>query len=404
MAIKETLTRVCDIYSDMQAYGGKTVRIGGWVKTIRSSNAFGFIELNDGTCFKNIQIVFESDIIDNYKEVSKLNISASIIAEGVLELTPNAKQPFELKAKTVEITGESTPEYPIQPKRHSFEFLRSVAHLRPRANTFNAVFRVRSVAAQGIHRFFADKGFVYVNTPIITASDCEGAGEMFRVTTLDMDNPPRDDKGNIDYSKDFFGKSANLTVSGQLEAECFALAYSNVYTFGPTFRAENSNTARHAAEFWMIEPEIAFADLDDYMTLAEEMTKYVIKYVLDRPAVLSALPGVTSAEEVKKVLEYYKASDEDKDYSIIGTATPSEAVGRCVYCNHCAPCPVGINVSLVNKYYDLAKLGDALAADHYKKLSLHAGDCVQCGSCNSRCPFKVNQTDRMLEIKDYFGF
>ena len=282
MAIKETLTRVCDIYADPQNFGGKTVRLGGWIKTIRSSNAFGFIELNDGTYFKNVQIVFENDIIDNYKAVAKLNIPASIIAEGVLELTPDAKQPFELKARNIEITGESTPDYPIQPKRHSFEFLRSIAHLRPRANTFNAVFRVRSVAAQGIHRFFADKGFVYVNTPIITANDCEGAGEMFRVTTLDMNNPPRDDKGNVDFSKDFFGKSTNLTVSGQLEGECFALAYSNIYTFGPTFRAENSNTPRHAAEFWMIEPEIAFADLEDYMSLAEEMTKYVIKYVLER--------------------------------------------------------------------------------------------------------------------------
>ena len=282
MAIKGTLTRVTDIYSDPAAFGGKTVRLGGWVKTIRSSNAFGFLELNDGTCFKNLQVVFESDKIDNYKEVAKLNVSASVIASGVLELTPGAKQPFELKAAEIEICGASTPDYPIQPKKHSFEFLRTVAHLRPRANTFNAVFRVRSVAAQGIHRFFADKGFVYVNTPIITASDAEGAGEMFRVTTLDINEPPRTENGSVDYSQDFFGKSTNLTVSGQLEAGCFALAYSNVYTFGPTFRAENSNTPRHAAEFWMIEPEIAFADLEDDMALAEEMTKYVIKYVLDR--------------------------------------------------------------------------------------------------------------------------
>ncbi len=282
MAIKETLTRVCDIFANPESFGGKTIRLGGWVKTIRSSNAFGFIALNDGTYFTNIQVVFENDIIDNYNEVAKLNVGASVIAEGVLELTPEAKQPFELKAKVIEITGESTPDYPIQNKRHTFEFLRSVAHLRPRANTFNAVFRVRSVAAQGIHKFFAEKGFVYVHTPIITASDCEGAGEMFRVTTLDLNDLPRDDKGNIDYSKDFFGKSANLTVSGQLEGECLALAFSNIYTFGPTFRAENSYTPRHAAEFWMIEPEIAFADLDDYMSLAEEMTKYVINYVLEK--------------------------------------------------------------------------------------------------------------------------
>ena len=282
MAIKETLTRVCDIIADPQTFGGKTVRLGGWVRSIRSSNAFGFIALNDGTHFNTIQIVFENGIIDNYNDIAKLNIGASVIAEGVLELTPDAKQPFELKAKSIEITGESTPDYPIQNKRHTFEFLRSVAHLRPRANTFNAVFRVRSVAAQGIHRFFADKGFVYVHTPLITASDCEGAGEMFHVTTLDINNPPRDDKGNVDYSQDFFGKPTSLTVSGQLNGECFALAYSNIYTFGPTFRAEKSYTPRHAAEFWMIEPEIAFADLDDYMSLAEEMTKYVIRYVLER--------------------------------------------------------------------------------------------------------------------------
>ena len=282
MAIKETLTQVKDIFAESEKYSEKTVKIGGWIRTIRSSNAFGFIELNDGTCFKNIQIVLESDKLENYKEIAKLNIAASIMATGVIKLTPDAKQPLEMKAVKIEVAGESTPEYPIQPKKHSFEFLRSVAHLRPRANTFNAVFRVRSVAAQGIHRFFADRGFVYVNTPLITASDCEGAGEMFRVTTLDMANPPKTDDGKVDYSKDFFGKAANLTVSGQLEAECFAMAYSNVYTFGPTFRAENSNTPRHAAEFWMIEPEIAFADLDDYMTLAEDMTKYVIKYVMDR--------------------------------------------------------------------------------------------------------------------------
>ena len=224
MAIKSTLTRITDIFASPESFGGKTVRLGGWVRTIRSSNAFGFIELNDGSCFSNMQVVFESDRLSNYKEIAKLNIPASVIATGEVVLTPGAKQPFELKAESIEVTGQSTPEYPIQPKRHSFEFLRSVAHLRPRANTFNAVFRVRSVAAQGIHRFFADKGFVYVNTPLITASDCEGAGEMFHVTTLDMQNPPLDDKGNIDYSKDFFCKPTSLTVSGQLEAECFALA------------------------------------------------------------------------------------------------------------------------------------------------------------------------------------
>ncbi len=282
MAIKSSLTSVRDIFASPEAYSQKSIQVGGWVKGLRASNAFGFIELNDGTCFKNLQVVFESDKLENYKAISKQNIGASMIVTGVLELTPGAKQPFELKAENIEVTGESSPEYPLQPKRHSFEFLRSIAHLRPRANTFNAVFRVRSVAAQAIHAFFAEKGFVYVNTPLITTSDCEGAGEMFRVTTLDPANPPTTKEGEVDFSKDFFCKPANLTVSGQLQAECFALAYSNVYTFGPTFRAENSFTPRHAAEFWMIEPEIAFADLEDDTALAEEMTRYVIKDVLEK--------------------------------------------------------------------------------------------------------------------------
>ncbi len=282
MAIKKSLTPVREIFASAEQFSGKTIKVGGWAKSIRSSNAFGFIELNDGTCFKNLQVVFEDSKLDNYKTIAKQNIGASMIVTGVLELTPNAKQPFELKADEIEITGASTPDYPLQPKRHSFEFLRSIAHLRPRANTFNAVFRVRSVAAQAIHAFFAEKGFVYVNTPLITASDCEGAGEMFRVTTLDPVNPPLNKDGTVDFSKDFFGKPANLTVSGQLNAECFALAYSNVYTFGPTFRAENSFTPRHAAEFWMIEPEIAFADLEDDTALAEEMTRYVIRDVLEK--------------------------------------------------------------------------------------------------------------------------
>ena len=333
MAIKETLPRITDLYAAPDGFGGKKIKVGGWIRTIRSSNAFGFIELNDGTCFKNIQVVFESDKIDNYKEIAKLNVAASVVCDGTLELTPGAKQPFELKAENISIAGLSTPDYPIQPKKHSFEFLRTVAHLRPRANTFNAVFRVRSVAAQGIHRFFADKGFVYVNTPIITASDAEGAGEMFRVTTLDVNDPPRGENGKVDYSKDFFGKSTNLTVSGQLEAECFALAYSNVYTFGPTFRAENSNTPRHAAEFWMIEPEIAFADLEDDMALAEEMTKYVIKYVLDRcpyemeffnrfidNGLLERLNGLVNSDfsrvSYTEAVEILKNSGEKFDYPV----------------------------------------------------------------------------------------
>ncbi|MCH5183919.1 MAG: asparagine--tRNA ligase [Oscillospiraceae bacterium] len=281
MAIKQDLTAVRSIFASPESFAGQTLKLGGWVRSIRASNTFGFIELNDGTCFRNLQVVLEESKLENYKTVSKQNVGASVLVTGVLELTPGAKQPFELKAASVEVVGASSPEYPLQPKRHSFEFLRSIAHLRPRANTFNAVFRVRSVAAQAIHAFFAEKGFVYVHTPIITASDCEGAGEMFRVTTLDPVNPPMNDDGTVDFSKDFFGKPANLTVSGQLEAECFALAYANVYTFGPTFRAENSNTPRHAAEFWMIEPEMAFADLEDDTALAEEMTRYVIRRVLE---------------------------------------------------------------------------------------------------------------------------
>lgn len=282
MSVRSGITAIKDIFSAPADYDGKQITIGGWARSIRSSNAFGFIELNDGTYFSNIQIVIEESVLENYSNITKQNIGAALVVEGRLVLTPGAKQPFELKASSVTVAGQSTPEYPLQPKKHSLEFLRSIAHLRPRSNTFSAVFRVRSVAAQAIHAFFAERGFVYVNTPIITASDAEGAGEMFRVTALDMANPPRLEDGSVDFSKDFFCAPANLTVSGQLEAECFALAFSNVYTFGPTFRAENSNTPRHAAEFWMIEPEIAFADLEDDMDLAEDMTKYTIRYVLER--------------------------------------------------------------------------------------------------------------------------
>ncbi len=261
-------------------FSGQNVTVAGWVKTVRDVGAFGFIELNDGSFFKNTQIVFEKNVLDNYKEISSLNVGSSIIVIGKVVETPDQKQIFEIKAVSIEIEGLSTPEYPLQKKRHSPEYLRTIAHLRPRSNTYSAVFRVRSVAAYAIHKFFQDKGFVYVQTPIITASDCEGAGEMFKVTTLDFDNLPRDKEGKIDYSQDFFEKEASLTVSGQLEAETFAMAFGNVYTFGPTFRAENSNTARHVAEFWMIEPEIAFADLNDDMDLARDMLKYVIDYVL----------------------------------------------------------------------------------------------------------------------------
>lgn len=274
-------TDIKQLYKNTQEYAEKKIVAAGWIRTIRSSKAFGFIELNDGSFFKNLQIVFEEEKLSNYKEIERLNVGASIIVRGVLTLTPQAKQPFEINADSVEIVGLSTPEYPLQKKRHSVEFLREIAHLRPRSNMFSAVFRMRSVIAYAIHKFFNENGFVYVHTPIITGSDCEGAGEMFRVTTLDPQNLPVTEDGRIDYSKDFFGKPVNLTVSGQLNVETYCMAFSKVYTFGPTFRAENSNTARHAAEFWMIEPEIAFADLQDDMELAEAMLKYVINYCLE---------------------------------------------------------------------------------------------------------------------------
>ena len=321
MGIKKTLTPVRELHRNTSAYADKTVTVGGWIRNMRASNAFGFIDLNDGTFFKSIQVVIESEKIDNYDLITHQNIGAALTVTGVLALTPGSKQPFELKAASVEIAGTSTPDYPLQPKRHSPEFLRSVAHLRPRTNTYSAVFRVRSVAAQAIHEFFAQNNFIYVNTPIITCSDCEGAGEMFKVTTLDINEPPRNEDGSVNYGKDFFGKAANLTVSGQLQAECFALAFSNVYTFGPTFRAEVSNTPRHAAEFWMIEPELAFADLEDYMDTAEAMTKYAIRFYMrandDGKTVAAAdmlVPGVgeliggSQREERLDVLE--KKMDE----------------------------------------------------------------------------------------------
>ena len=275
-------TVIKQLFRETESFGGKELTISGWVRTIRVSKNFGFIELNDGSFFKNLQIIIEESKLSNFAEVSKLNVGAAITATGTLALTPEAKQPFELKAETVVIDGGSTPDYPLQKKRHSFEFLRTQAHLRPRTNTFSAVFRVRSLIAYAIHQFFQERGFVYVHTPIITASDCEGAGEMFQVTTLDLQNPPRLEDGSVDYSQDFFGKAANLTVSGQLNVETYCMAFRNVYTFGPTFRAENSNTTRHAAEFWMIEPEIAFADLTDDMELAEDMLKYIINYCLEQ--------------------------------------------------------------------------------------------------------------------------
>lgn len=275
------LNTVKSIYRNTADYANKEVTLGGWIRTMRVSKNFGFIELNDGSFFKNIQIVFEADTLSNYAEITKLCVGAAIIVKGLLVETPEAKQPFEVKAQEIAIEGTSTPDYPLQKKRHSVEFLRQIAYLRPRTNMFSATFRVRSLIAYAIHQFFQGKGFVYAHTPIITGSDCEGAGEMFRVTTLDLNNLPKKEDGTVDFSKDFFGKETNLTVSGQLSAETFAMAFRNVYTFGPTFRAENSNTARHAAEFWMIEPEMAFADLEDNMEVAEEMLKYIIQYVLD---------------------------------------------------------------------------------------------------------------------------
>mgnify|MGYP004700956237 FL=1 len=273
-------TQIKSIYLAEKDYNGKAITVCGWARSIRASNAFGFIELNDGSCAGNLQVVFEADKLANYSEIAKQNVGAALVVRGTLVLTPDAKQPFELKADAVEVEGVSTPEYPLQKKKHSFEFLRTIAHLRPRANTFNAVFRVRSECAFAIHEFFNDRGFVYVNTPIITTSDCEGAGEMFRVTSLDLDNLPKNEDGSVNYAEDFFGKPTSLTVSGQLNAECFALAFGNVYTFGPTFRAERSNTQRHAAEFWMMEPEMAFADLEDDMEIAEAMIKHVVRHVM----------------------------------------------------------------------------------------------------------------------------
>lgn len=312
---------------------GERVRVAGWIRSIRNSGAFSFVSLNDGSFFESLQVVIEKEKLDNYAEIASLNVGAAVWFEGELKLTPQAKQPFEINADFAQIEGESTPDYPLQKKRHSNEYLRTIAHLRPRTNLFSAVFRVRSILAYAIHSFFNERGFVYVHTPIITASDCEGAGEMFRITTLDMDNPPRTEGGKIDFSKDFFGKSANLTVSGQLNVETHALALGSVYTFGPTFRAENSNTPRHGAEFWMVEPEIAFADLNDDAALAEDMLKYIIKYVLDNApeemeffnkfvdkGLIERLNGVINSDFVRitytEAVELLEKSGEKFDYPV----------------------------------------------------------------------------------------
>ena len=270
------------LFAEPERYTAEPVTVCGWVRTLRSSKALGFIELNDGSYFSNLQVVFEENKLANYDEISRQNVGAALIVTGRLLLTPEAKQPFEIHAEKITVEGASTPDYPLQKKRHSMEFLRTIQHLRPRTNTFSAAFRVRSVAAQGIHRFFTERGFVYAHTPLITGSDCEGAGEMFQVTTLDLNNVPKTEDGQVDYTQDFFGKKTSLTVSGQLNAENFAMAFGDVYTFGPTFRAENSNTQRHAAEFWMIEPEMAFCDLAGDMDVAEAMIKHIIRRVLER--------------------------------------------------------------------------------------------------------------------------
>ena len=274
--------KIAALFADGERLDGQSVTVCGWARTIRDMKTFGFIELNDGSCFRNLQVVMDAGALDNYREIAAQNVGAALIVTGVLVLTPQAKQPLEVKAETIQVEGVSSPEYPLQKKRHSVEYLRTIAHLRPRTNLFSAAFRVRSVAAHAIHCFFQDRGFVYVHTPIITASDCEGAGEMFQVTTLDVSNPPRTQDGALDYSQDFFGKRASLTVSGQLNAENFAMAFGDVYTFGPTFRAENSNTQRHAAEFWMIEPEMAFCDLQGDMAVAEAMIKHIIRTVMEK--------------------------------------------------------------------------------------------------------------------------
>ena len=274
------LISVRELFKNTAAYAGKEVEVGGWVRNRRPSKQFGFIVLGDGTYFTPVQIVY-NDSLENFQEISKINVGAALIIKGVVELTPNGQQPFEIQASTITVEGPSTGDYPLQPKRHTMEFLRTITHLRPRTNTFQAVFRVRSLAAMAIHKFFQERDFVYVHTPLITGSDCEGAGEMFQVTTLDLNNIPKTEDGKVDFSKDFYGKPTNLTVSGQLNGETFAMAFRNIYTFGPTFRAENSNTTRHAAEFWMIEPEMAFADLDDLLRVEEDMLKYIISYVLE---------------------------------------------------------------------------------------------------------------------------
>ena len=326
------LVTVKDLYRNTDKYIDQTIEVGGWVRNIRDSKTFGFIVLNDGTFFETLQVVFH-DTMENFAEICKLNVGAAIIVKGKLVATPQAKQKFEIQAEEVVVEGPSTPDYPVQPKRHSMEFLRTITHLRPRTNTFQAVFRVRSLCAYAIHQFFQERGFVYVHTPLITGSDCEGAGEMFQVTTMDLNNVPKTEEGAVDFSQDFFNKPTNLTVSGQLNGETYAMAFRNIYTFGPTFRAENSNTTRHAAEFWMIEPEMAFADLQDNMDVAEAMIKYVIRYVLENApeemnffnsfvdkGLLDRLNGVMNSEfghvTYTEAIEILEKNNDNFDYKV----------------------------------------------------------------------------------------
>lgn len=309
-------THVRFLFREPEQYAGQEVIVRGWVRTNRRNNRFGFIELNDGSFFKSVQIVYENQTLDNYAEIAKAPIAAAVTVTGKFVLTPDAKQPFEIKAERITIEAGSESDYPLQKKRHSLEFLREIAHLRPRSNTFAAVFRVRSIVAYAIHKFFQQNNFIYVHTPIITGSDAEGAGEMFRVTTLNMDDLPRDEEGGVDYKEDFFGRETSLTVSGQLEAEIFAMAFRNVYTFGPTFRAENSNTARHASEFWMIEPEMAFAELSDNMDVAESMIKYIIKYVLkEAPKEMEFFNKFIDKELIDRLTEIASADFERINYT-----------------------------------------------------------------------------------------
>ena len=301
--------RIAGIYASPETFGGQTLTVCGWARTIRDMKNFGFIELNDGSCFRNLQVVMSADELHNYKEIAGQNVGAALIVRGTVVLTPEAKQPLELRAAEIAVEGRSTPDYPLQKKRHSVEFLRTIQHLRPRTNLFSATFRVRSAAAYAVHEFFQSRGFVYVHTPIITGSDCEGAGEMFQVTTLDLNNVPKTPEGQVDYSQDFFGKKTSLTVSGQLNAENFAMAFGDVYTFGPTFRAENSNTQRHAAEFWMIEPEMAFCDLAGDMDVAEAMIKHIITRVLERcPDEINFFNSFVD-KDLKARLEHVATSD-----------------------------------------------------------------------------------------------